>query len=64
MDVEPDFHLAYDKRIACVLVELDVSQGLPAEVEILCGEHLIVQKLDYLRVPFRCSICRETRHLR
>ena len=40
--VEADFHLAFDKKIACVLVELDISLGLPVEVEILCGERLLV----------------------
>ena len=61
--VETDFLLAFDKMIARVLVELDVSLGLPAEVEILCGECLFIQKLDYLRVPFRCSIYHETGRL-
>ena len=57
--VDEDFHLTFDKRVARVLVELDVSHGLPAEVEILCKDRLLVQRLDYLHVPFRCSICRE-----
>ena len=62
--VETDFLLVFDKRVAKVLVEMDVSSGLPADVEVLCGERLFIQKLDYLRVPFRCSLCHETRHLR
>ena len=40
--MEADFHLAYDKRIARVLVEMDISLGLPAKVEILCNERLLV----------------------
>ena len=36
--VDDDFHLTFDKRMARVLVEMDVSHGLPAEVEILCKE--------------------------
>jgi len=62
--VDEDFHLSFDKRMAQVLVELDVSLGLPDEVEILCKERLLVQKLDYLHVPFRCSRCHDTGHLR
>ena len=57
MAVDEDFHLTFDKRVARVLVELDVTLGLPAEVEILCKDCLLVQRLDYLHVPFRCSIC-------
>ena len=41
-----------------------MSGGLPAEVEILCGERLLIEKLNYLRVPFRCSVCHKTGHLR
>ena len=40
--VEADFLLDFDKRVTRVLVELDVSSGLLAEVEILCGERLII----------------------
>ena len=61
--IETNFLLDFDKRVARVLVEMDVSLGLPADVEVLCGECLFIQKLDYLRVPFRCSICHETGHL-
>ena len=62
--VDEDFHLSFDKRMARVLVEFDISHGLPAEVEILCKERLLVQKLDYLHMPFHCSRCQEIRHLR
>ena len=34
--VEDDFMNAYDKRIAKILVELDISNGLPADSDILC----------------------------
>ena len=40
--VDEDFHLTFDKRVAWVLVELDVSHGLPVEVEILCRDRLLV----------------------
>ena len=46
------------------MVEFDISRGLPANVEILCKERLFVHKLDYQGIPFRCSICRDTGHLR
>ena len=50
--IDKDFHLSFDKRVAQVLVEMDISLSLLAEVEILCKERLLVQKLDYLHIPF------------
>ena len=40
--VDEDFHLSFDKRVARGLVKLDISLGLPAEVEILCKDRLFV----------------------
>ena len=34
--------------MARVLVELDVSKGLLANIDIVYGEHVINQRLDYL----------------
>ena len=42
---------------------MDITHGLLVEVEILCKERLLVQRLDYLHVPFRCSRCHDTGHL-
>ena len=61
--VEEDFMKSYDKRMAKMLVEMDISVGLPADVEIRCHERLFSQHLDYLNIPFRCSRCREVGHL-
>ena len=44
--VDEHFHLSFDKRLARVLVEMDVSHGLSTEVEILCKERLLIQNLD------------------
>ena len=54
----------YDNWKAKILVELDITRGLPAEVEILCHERLFIQRLDFQGIPFRCSVCQETGHLR
>ena len=61
--LEEDFMNSYDKRKAKILVELDITKGLPAKVEILCHECLFIQRLDFLGIPFRCSVCREIGHL-
>jgi hypothetical protein len=47
-----------------VLVEIDISTGLPETLEIDWRGRKILQKLDYLGIPFRCNRCRETGHLR
>ena len=62
--VEKDFHLIFDKHMAWVLVELDISSGLLLEINIVCNDKVICQRLDYLNVPFRCNFCHETSHLR
>ena len=40
--VDEDFHLSFDKRVVWALVEMDISFVLPAEVEILHKEQLLV----------------------
>ena len=52
--IEEDFMNTYDKRMAKILVEMDISKGMPADVEILCLERLFSQRLVYLSIPFRC----------
>ena len=37
--------------MAKVLVEIDVSKGLLVELDIVCNDLVITQRLDYLNVP-------------
>jgi hypothetical protein len=53
-----------DKRMAKVLVEVDTHAGLSEVLEIEWRDFLFTQRLDYLGLPFRCSKCRRTGHLR
>jgi hypothetical protein len=55
---------ASDRRMARIYVELDIQAGLPEIIEIDWRNQLITQRLDYLGIPFRCSLCRRTGHLR
>jgi hypothetical protein len=50
--------------MARIYVELDIQAGLPDILEIDWRNQLITQRLDYLGIPFRCSLCRRTGHLR
>jgi hypothetical protein len=45
-------------------VEIDIHLGLLESLEIYWRGHTVTQRLDYLGIPFRCSICRRTGHLR
>ena len=62
--VEKDFHLIFDKSMEKVSVELDVSKCLLVDLDIVCNDQVISQRLDYLNMPFRCNYCHETSHLR
>ena len=50
--------------MAKVLVEVDITKGLISEIDIVCGDIVITQRLDYLHMSFRCNYCHETGHLR
>jgi hypothetical protein len=45
-------------------VELDLSKGLLPNPEVVWKSWTFIQKLDYWKIPFRCSECREIGHLR
>jgi hypothetical protein len=52
-----------DKRLCKELVEIDLHVGLLESIEIEWRGHLRSQRLDYLGVPFHCSLCRRMGHL-
>jgi hypothetical protein len=52
------------KRVARVLVELDIHDGLLESIDIEWRGYLTRKNLDYLGIPFRCTYCRQTGHLR
>ena len=49
--MEDDFQHYFYQRMAKVLVELDVSHGMLMEMEIVCNDLKICQRLDFLKVP-------------
>jgi hypothetical protein len=55
---------ASDRRMARIYVDIDIQAGLPEVLEIDWRSQLYAQRLDYLGIPFRCSLCRRTGHLR
>jgi hypothetical protein len=55
---------ARDKRLCRVLVEIDIHAGLLEMIELEWRGMIRSQTLDYLGVSFRCTVCRQTGHLR
>jgi hypothetical protein len=52
------------RKMGRVLVEIDITAGLPENLEIVWRGRKTLQSLDYLGIPFRCNNCRATGHLR
>jgi hypothetical protein len=52
------------RKMGKILVAIDITAGLPAKLDIVWRGRVHQQTLDYLGLPFRCNICRETGHLR
>lgn len=61
--MEDTMLLGMDKCCAKILVEIDISHGLPDTVDIVWKGTSFVQLVDYLYLPFRCLNCHETGHL-
>jgi hypothetical protein len=47
-----------------ILVEIDIHLGLLETLDIQWRDQLFSQRMDYLGLPFRCTLCRKTGHLR
>jgi hypothetical protein len=52
------------RKVGKVLVEMDIHFGLLEFIEIEWRGRRVLQRLNYLGLPFRCSFCRTTGHLR
>ena len=48
---------------AQILVEMNISLGLPADIEIKTSNGSWFQPLDYEGIPFRCRQCHQVGHL-
>jgi hypothetical protein len=53
-----------NKRLAWVLVELDLTRGLDDVIDISIEDSHIRQLVDFWREPFRCHSCWQTGHLK
>jgi hypothetical protein len=55
---------APDRKLGRILVEIDIHLGLLETLDIQWRDQLFSQRMDYLGLPFRCTYCRKTGHLR
>jgi len=51
------------RKMARILVNINVREGLGEEVDMVLGPFQHTQKLDYENIPFRCRRCHEYGHL-
>jgi hypothetical protein len=61
--VDPKLLTGSNRRVGKLLVEVDLFGGLPNEIDIGWHGVMIQQRFDFLGVPFRCTIYKETGHL-
>lgn len=64
MSVEKVSMCGEDRKMARVLVDLDISEGMPDSFQILWEDFIINQRLDYKVIPLIFVICHETRHFK
>ena len=57
MLIEDDKLLGFDRSAPRVMVDMDLSNGLPDELEVQWEGGTFVQRLDYWKVAFRCHYC-------
>jgi hypothetical protein len=50
--------------MAKICVEINLRDGLQEDIDIWVGNRSYQQETDYVKIPFKCSICHVYRHLR
>jgi len=63
LEADESFMDSNQKRMARILVNINVREGLGDAVELILGHYRHIQKLDYENIPFRCRRCHEYGHL-
>jgi len=63
LEADNSFVDTRQRKMARILVNINVREGLGEEVDIVFGPFQHTQKLDYENIPFRCRICHDYGHL-
>ena len=64
MTMEDRVIFGEEKHVTSMLVEMDVSQGLPTEFIIRWGDFVFQRELNCLYVPFCCFKCQKIGHIK
>jgi hypothetical protein len=59
LEADMTFEETKQRKVARILVCLNVREGLGEEVDLKWGMYSHTQKLDYENVPFRCRRCHQ-----
>ena len=54
MDADMTYEETKQRKVARILVNLNVREGLGEEMDLTWGDYTYAQKLDYENIPFRC----------
>jgi hypothetical protein len=63
LDADMTFEETKQRKVARILVNLNVREGLGEEMDLSWGGYTYAQKLDYENIPFRCRRCHQYGHL-
>lgn len=63
MSVDSESPNVYKTMYARILMEIDVSKGLPKKIKLAYPTGPWIQLLDYEDIPFRCRKFHKTGHL-
>ena len=62
--IKEGFLSSVDKRIAYLLVEVDITKGLVSQFEVKRGDMMFLQDVDYWKALFKCMVCKDIGHLK
>jgi hypothetical protein len=63
LDEDMSFEETKQRKVARILVNLNVREGLGEEMDLSWGGYTYAKKLDYENIPFRCRRCHQYGHL-
>ena len=62
LEADMSFKVTKLRRVARILVNINVREGLYEEIHLSWGYTFFKQRLDYENIPFRCRHCHEHGH--
>ena len=62
LEADLSFLETHEKKVAHILVNIDIREGLAESINMDWGPEIIPQTLDYENVPFRCKRCHAYGH--